>query len=261
MPKLPAYFSWLNDFFPKNKEDLRPLWIFIIAAICLTGINFLTISSSYQLFTPILNAFNGNAGGRLGHWLWKHNDYELHQLIYWSSWSCFFYMVVPTCVIKLVWKEKLADYGFKLKGALNGWPIYLGMFLIIIPCVIIVSYEKGFQGTYPFYEPPRQNFMGKMLVWEIFYALQFITLEFFFRGFMVHGLKKKLGVYSIFAMVLPYCMIHFTKPLPECLGSIIAGVVLGTLSYRYKSVILGACIHITVAISMDFLSLWHKGYF
>lgn len=261
MIKLIAYFSWLRDFFPKKKEDLRPLWIFIIAAICLTGINFLSISSSNKLFTPILNSFNSNAGGRLSHWLWSHPEHELNQLIYWSIWSSFFYFVVPGCIIKFIWKEKLSDYGFKIKGALNGWPIYVGMFLIIIPCVIFVSYEKGFQATYPFYEPPRENFMGKMLVWEIFYAMQFITLEFFFRGFMVHGLKHKLGIYAIFAMVVPYCMIHFTKPLPECLGSIIAGIVLGTLSYKYKSVILGACIHISVAISMDFLSLWHKGYF
>ena len=261
MQKIITYFSWLKNFYPKKKEDLRPLWIFIIAALCLTGINFLSVSSSYKMFTPILNAFNSSASGKLSNWLYKSNNYELHQLIYWSAWSSFFYFIIPACVIKLVWKEKLSDYGFKIKGALKGWPIYLGMFFIIIPCVIIVSYEKGFQGTYPFYEPPRQHFMGKMLLWEIFYALQFITLEFFFRGFLVRGLKHKLGVYSIFAMVLPYCMIHFTKPLPECLGSIIAGTVLGTLSYKYKSVILGACIHICVAISMDFLSLWHKGYF
>ena len=261
MNKPTTYFSWLRDFFPKKKEELRVLWIFIIAAICLTGINFLSLSSNSKLFAPILNVFNWNAGGRLNDWLWTHPDYELNQLIYWSVWSCFFYFIVPAGVIKFIWKEKLQDYGFKIKGSLNGWPIYVCMFLIIIPCVIIVSYEKGFQATYPFYEPPRENFMGKMLIWEIFYALQFITLEFFFRGFMVHGLKHKLGVYAIFAMVVPYCMIHFTKPLPECLGSIIAGIVLGTLSYKYKSVILGACIHISVAIIMDFLSLWHKGYF
>jgi hypothetical protein len=259
--KVISYFAWLRDFFPKKKEDLRPLWIFIIAAICLTGINFLTTSSSYKMFNPLLRIFNAKADVAIEDWLWTHPDYQLHQLIYWSCWSCFFYFVVPALVIKLVWKEKLADYGFKLKGALNGWPIYLGMFLLIIPCVLIVSFEKGFQSTYPFYLPPRQNFMMKMLTWELFYAFQFITLEFFFRGFIVHGLKHKMGIYSIFAMVLPYCMIHFGKPLPECLGSIIAGIVLGTLSYRYKSVILGACIHITVAITMDFLSLWHKGYF
>jgi membrane protease YdiL (CAAX protease family) len=182
-------------------------------------------------------------------------------MIYWSCVSCFFYFVVPACVIKLAWKEKLSDYGFKLRGSLEGWPIYLCLFGAVMPLIVIASFGKNFQGAYPFYEVPRQDFMGRLLVWEIFYALQFISMEFFFRGFMVHGLRQKLGVYSIFAMVLPYCMIHFVKPLPELLGSIVAGVVLGIMSYRYRSILQGACVHIGVASSMDFLSLWHKGYF
>jgi membrane protease YdiL (CAAX protease family) len=91
-------------------------------------------------------------------------------------------------------------------------------------------------------------------------VLQFFALEFFFRGFMVHGLKDKMGVYSIAAMVVPYCMIHFTKPLPECVGSLFAGLILGLLSLRTGSVWLGALIHIAVALSMDWLSLWHRGF-
>lgn len=261
MRRVLTYFSWVRTFFPKEKQALRPAWILIIVAVCLTGSNFLTVSSSYKGFVPVLNLFNPQWSERLGHWLWTHPDQELHQLLYWSSWSCFFYFILPAFIIKVFWREKLSDYGFKLKGALNGWPVYLGMFLLIIPCVYVVSYEKSFQLTYPFYEPPKENFMGRMLLWELFYAFQFITLEFFFRGFMVHGLKQKFGTYSVFMMVVPYCMIHFTKPMPECLGSIIAGIVLGMLSYQYRSVILGACIHICVALSMDFLSLWHKGYF
>jgi len=261
MSKAASYFFWIKDFFPRKKEDLRPFWIFIIAALSLTGIQFIATPSGINLFKPVLNIFNKEWSTNIIHWLYTKEDAELNQLIYWSAWSSFFYFVFPFVAIKIFWREKLADYGFKLRGATQGWPIYVGMLLFILPCVFIVSYEKGFQGTYPFYLPPKDNYMGKMMVWELFYALQFITLEFFFRGFMVHGLKNKLGIYSIPAMILPYCMIHFGKPLPECLGSIIAGLILGMLSYRYKSVILGAGIHICVAISMDFLSLWHKGYF
>jgi hypothetical protein len=261
MFKLKQYFYWITEIFPKTKEDLRPFWVCIIAAVSLTGMNYFSAPSSCTMFTPILNLLNKNWSSDLVNWLYGREDSELNQLIYWSAWSSFFYFTFPFLAIKLVWREKLADYGFKLKGATNGWPIYLGMLLFILPCVFIVSYEKGFQGTYPFYTPPKNDFMGKMIIWELFYAVQFITLEFFFRGFMVHGLKNKLGIYAVPVMVVPYCMLHFGKPMPECLGSIIAGILLGVLSYRYRSVILGACIHICVAISMDFLSLWHKGYF
>lgn len=76
---------------------------------------------------------------------------------------------------------------------------------------------------------------------------------------MVHGLKRYIGAYSILVMMIPYCMIHFNKPLPECVGSIFAGIFLGMMSYKTGSVWMGAFTHMAVAISMDVLSLWHRG--
>jgi membrane protease YdiL (CAAX protease family) len=93
----------------------------------------------------------------------------------------------------------------------------------------------------------------------VLYAIQFVALEFFFRGFLVHGTRRRLGFYSIFAMTIPYCMIHFGKPMLETFGAIIAGIVLGIMSLRTRSVWLGAGLHITVAWLMDALALWHKG--
>lgn len=127
--------------------------------------------------------------------------------------------------------------------------------------VFLVSFSKQFQTAYPFYSPKdTSDLFPYFFVWEIFYVLQFFALEFFFRGFMVHGLKQKMGIYSVAAMVVPYCMIHFTKPLPECIGSVFAGLILGVLSFRTGSVWLGALIHIAVALSMDWLSLWQRGF-
>jgi membrane protease YdiL (CAAX protease family) len=45
------------------------------------------------------------------------------------------------------------------------------------------------------------------------------------------------------------------------LGSIGAGLFLGMMSYKTGSIWMGAFLHMAVAISMDVLSLWHKGYF
>ena len=164
-------------------------------------------------------------------------------------------------MVVFLFKENLANYGLKIKGMFSFFEIYALLFALILPVVIVVSYSPEFQRTYPFYSPATMSDrVPYLLAWECLYVLQFFALEFFFRGFMVLGLKKYFGIYSVLAMVLPYCMIHFNKPLPECIGSIFAGVLLGTLSYRTGSVWLGACIHVAVAISMDVLSLWHKGF-
>jgi membrane protease YdiL (CAAX protease family) len=50
-------------------------------------------------------------------------------------------------------------------------------------------------------------------------------------------------------------MIHFGKPFPETIGAIAAGLVLGLLSYKSKSVIPGIFLHYSVAITMDILAL------
>jgi len=117
-----------------------------------------------------------------------------------------------------------------------------------------------FQQAYPFYQTwaPADGW-GKLLAWELSYAVQFVALEFFFRGFLVHGLKHRFGTYAIFVMTVPYCMIHFGKPALECAASIIAGVVLGFMSLKARSIWLGAALHISVAWGMDACSLWRKG--
>jgi membrane protease YdiL (CAAX protease family) len=68
-----------------------------------------------------------------------------------------------------------------------------------------------------------------------------------------------MGYTAVWASLVPYTMIHFEKPLAECLGAIVAGWVLGTLSLRTGSMWWGAAIHTAVAWGMDLLSLGHQG--
>ena len=49
------------------------------------------------------------------------------------------------------------------------------------------------------------------------------------------------------------------EPLPETLGAIFAGLSLGVLALLTRSIWLGVAIHVSVAVSMDLLSLWMKG--
>jgi membrane protease YdiL (CAAX protease family) len=90
------------------------------------------------------------------------------------------------------------------------------------------------------------------------YFLQFFALEMFFRGWMLGALRRNFGAGAVFAMAVPYCMIHYGKPYLEANGAIVAGVVLGSLAMRTRSIYAGFLVHITVAFSMDFLSLWRR---
>lgn len=183
----------------------------------------------------------------------------------WTYWAlgCFLsYTVLPALLIRLVFRERLADYGVKLRNAFaDGW-VYLVMLAVVGPLVLFASHNAQFQEHYPFYQLPRgASLWPDFWRWEFVYGLQFVGVEFFFRGFMLHGLKRRFGAYAIVVMTVPYCMIHFGKPLPETLASIIAGLALGFMSLRTRSIVLGVAIHMTVALSMDFASMWQKGWF
>ena len=129
-----------------------------------------------------------------------------------------------------------------------------------LPFVVYASYSPAFQAKYPFYDlAPGEGLFPTMAVWWFLYAAQFVALEFFFRGFMVHGLKDRVGYASIFVMMVPYNMIHFGKPMTEALAAIGGGAVLGTLSLRTGSIWWGAALHIGIAGAMDVLAWATRG--
>jgi uncharacterized protein len=236
-----------SDF--KN-VSFKPVLILVLSAFCLVCIHFLSGRLGFDFVSAQIPVLSEEA----------HRDFW--KMIFWAGTTIFFYVAIPILVIRWVFKEKISEYGLKWKGAFSFAGFYALAFFLLFPFVVWVSFSPEFQVTYPFFVPTDRNEMVPyFLVWEFFYVAQFFALEFFFRGWMVLGLKKDLGLYSVFVMVLPYCMIHFTKPMPECVGSIFAGVFLGLMTYRTQSVWMGALLHVAVALSMDFLSLWHKGYF
>jgi membrane protease YdiL (CAAX protease family) len=126
----------------------------------------------------------------------------------------------------------------------------------MLPLIYLVSQHQSFLLKYPFYKPSlNEPLYEYFLWWEILYFIQFIGVEFFFRGFLIHATKHRFGIYSVYVSLLPYVMIHFGKPFPETIGAIAAGLVLGLLSYKSKSVIPGIFLHYSVAITMDILAL------
>ncbi len=217
----------------------------IVSVCCLIGMNFFTNASAIPFLAK----------------LFQGKQYLFFHYLYWAMATIFFYMALPILAIKFLFKERLRDYGLKRQQFFGYYKVYLLVFLFIFPLIFLVSYSLEFQSAYPFYVPPNGGLMPRYFIWEVFYALQFFALEFFFRGFMVHGLKKELGLYSIVVMTIPYCMIHFGKPLPECLGSIFAGIFLGLMSYKTQSIWMGSLLHAAAGLSMNWLSLWQRGYF
>jgi membrane protease YdiL (CAAX protease family) len=202
-----------------------------------------------------------SAGKSLRAWC-ENGNASLRHLGWWVGTMLFVYLLVPMMLIKFFFKEQLSAYGWQMKGAFKDWWLYAVMLVVMLPLVIYFSSTASFQSRYPFYNPANdKGLFPDFFIWEIMYFAQFIGLEFFFRGFMTLGLKNRFGFYSIFIMTVPYCMIHFGKPMPETIGAILAGLVLGTLAMKSRSIFMGVLIHYSVAITMDMCALWRKGFF
>ncbi len=260
-----AYFQRALDEASSPRDDSpathrRAMIVLLSAPFLLTARQYTFTSSGIAWFLKQLDAWLVARGVDFGYHY--PPDDRLVDLSCWTLGQIICYLAVPLCLVKFVIREPLKDYGLKIKGALSSCWIYAAMLALMLPLILMMARTEEFQATYPFYQPPRgEPLWPRFVVWQLLYGLQFVSLEFFFRGYLIHGLKRPLGAYAILVSTIPYCMIHYGKPLPETLGSIFAGVILGYMSYTTRSVWLGAALHIGVALTMDFSALWNEGWF
>lgn len=243
-----------------KKFDIKLVITAVTVALSLVFIEYFGKDPAY--LTGFLKSISMNAAAdKISYLLGSHPNHQLYNLGYWVMIIAVFYLLLPAAIIKFVFREKLRNYGLTKGSLFKDYKLYLLMFIIMIPLVIFFSRTEGFQYRYPFYRvATNEALWPNFWTWELLYLFQFFCLEFFFRGFMVHGLKQRFGYYSVFMMTIPYCMIHFGKPLPETIAAIIAGIVLGTLSLKSRTIWMGVIIHYSVAIAMDLSALWQKGY-
>ena len=180
---------------------------------------------------------------------------ELYGFAWWVSTRLLGYTVVPFGVWKIAFpRDSLLDLGLRVRGFWKHAWIYALSLVVVLPAVWLVSRQPDFANYYPFYKNASRSWFD-CLCWEAMYFAQFLGLEIFFRGFFLGVLRKSFGSGAIFAMAVPYCMIHFQKPYLEVNGAIIAGIWLGSLSMNTKSIYQGVLLHITVAGLMDWLAL------
>lgn len=206
-----------------------------------------------------------NINAVLGHTAFPSITYSsannLPALGWWVGVVTIFYFIIPATVIRYVFRESLGDYGLNFRIEAGFGRLIATTLAIMLPLVYLMSLTESFTSKYPFLKIyDGEPYIGTtLLIWQLIYFLQFFGLEFFFRGFLVHSLKPSIGIYSIFAMTVPYTMIHFGKPPAETFAAIVAGVVLGWLSYRNGNIWLGLVLHCCVAFSMDVLALYNRG--
>ena len=234
--------------------DYRPLIAFSFGALFLTlmeyfGMGFdLKKGIDWLVDNDVLDQH-----GFFGKFDRFHPWWELTGHLYWAGWRVLGFLLLPIVVIKFS-GQRVRDQYLSTTGFREHLWIYLLAFAVVLVLVVGVSFTEGFSSYYPFYRLSHRSW-ADFLIWELAYIAQFLSLEFFFRGWWLSSTKSSLGSSAIFAMVAPYVMIHFGKEFAETIGATIAGIVLGTLAMRTRSIWGGFLVHCLVAVSMDVAAL------
>ncbi|MDI1235619.1 MAG: CPBP family intramembrane metalloprotease [bacterium] len=157
--------------------------------------------------------------------------------------------------ISLIWllvdRKTMPLYGLTLK---NHKPkVYWILLLCMLPLIAGASCLSDFLSYYPRlhilqnYNPPT----WKLWLFELFYGMDFSSIELFFRGFLVIGFAKYVGSNSILPMACFYLSIHYGKPMGEAISSFFGGTILGVISYHSGSIFGGIMVHAGIAWLME----------
>lgn len=232
--------------------DRGPAVAFIVGALCLV---FMEYSMGSRVLAQVLRALASLAPELFPDYpaLRGSRWFALIDLGFWVCTRAIGFVLLPGLALRFLLGQRSCDVGLRLPR-LAGLRLYGLLFLLVLPLIGFAASQPEFVAYYPFYRRAADSWLD-LVLWELLYAFQFFCVEAFFRGFLLGACRKSLGSHAVLAAMVPYCMVHFSKPLLEVLGAIPAGLLLGALAMRTGSIWGGVLLHVAVAWTVDLLAV------
>jgi hypothetical protein len=236
-----AYYvpAALYAYFSKKKFFRSP--DFLVRSFL--AITLLSIDRSMPFFNDLLNRIAN-----------PHTEFWWYKVT--NNLAGIFTLIMPLMIF--YWHtDRQLGHRYGLNSSQFDLNPYLLMLLIMLPLVTAASFLPGFQAQYPMYDSigahthfgvPEWITVG---IYEAAYGLNFVSIEFFYRGFLVLGLASAMGRGSVLCMASLYCFLHFGKPMGEAISSIFGGYVLGAIAYQTRSIWGGVMVHVGIAWIME----------
>ncbi len=165
-------------------------------------------------------------------------------------------LVGPLLVIGLLLREPLGHYGWRVRPV-SGVLRSAGLaFLSVLPLVVWLSTRPEFQSFYPSpqFAPARESAVGLAVLWTLHHGPQLFSTEFLYRGFLLLPLARRFGLWpAVAVMLVPYVILHLSKPPLELLLATLGGVSFAVAAWRTRSFVPAFLAHWLVAVTMDLL--------
>jgi len=159
--------------------------------------------------------------------------------------------LVPIVVLRYAFKQRWHEMGL----GLGDWKLASTLALLYIPLVVVgtwvLSDTAAFQTKYPHFSAAASNWR-LFFIYESLFLFYWIGWEYLWRGFVLFGTARTFGHYAIFIQMVPFAVLHISKPLPEAMLSILGGVALGALVWRCRSFWIAVPIHAAQMMILDF---------
>jgi len=163
--------------------------------------------------------------------------------------------IIPLIIMKIGFNEQLAEYGITLGNVKTGFFLIAILYpLISILLLFPSSNTKEMIAFYPL-DKEATTSIKAFVEYELLRAILFYTAwEFFFRGFMLFGLKKYVGNWlAICIQTIPSCLWHIGMPAGEIFASIFGGIMFGLIALKTKSIFYPLILHILIGLTLDLL--------
>lgn len=231
------FFVFTLIFFIYKKEKIQQLSSFLF--IIFLGLLIFAFRATVYAHGNFIEALSDEGQIRINKFVFN----DIFRLLY---------LTLPVAVIWYFNDRKNQPlYGFSTKY--HQTSLYWYLLLCMIPLLVFAGTQQEFIDYYPRFNvlkdmnPPA----WKLLMYELCYGLDFFSIELFFRGFLILGLFKYIGIHSILPMAVFYMSIHFGKPMGETISSFFGGIILGVISYHSKSIYGGIMVHAGIAWLME----------
>jgi hypothetical protein len=190
----------------------------------------------------------------------------LHGVPWDQEWISFWAGVVlvvgiPALLIRLVFHQPLSDYGLGLPRAGRrrlAWLSALALLVVSIGPFYLGAQDAGMRATYPLYRGTFDS-DGDFLLYELGYLPFFVAIEFIFRGYLLFGIARlrdapdrmALGRLAIVISMLSYTAWHLGKPLPELWGTLVWGILAGTIVLATRTIWPVVTVHWLLNVFLD----------
>ena len=186
---------------------------------------------------------------------WRGPQLQLTVRALWAAIHVLVFVLFPLALARGLGTDALA-LGLRLPRAYPSAKVVSVVALCAFPLILLFAHSQWFLRAYPMFRVQHLDPTVQCL-WLVCMASYLFSIEFFFRGFLPALLKPALGPHALYVALIPYVATH--SYLPEALGAVPVGLLLGWLRNRAQSVWPGYVAHLWVAVEIELVALHQQG--